>query len=310
MRGTFAKTIAAIAARDRRVVFMTADLGFMALEPIIEAAGDRFFNVGVAEQNMIGVATGLAEAGFFPFTYSIAPFAALRPFEFIRNGPVLNAVPVRIVGVGAGFEYGTAGPTHHGIDDAGALRALSGLTIISPADYRQTKTALEACWDAPYPFYLRLGKDDVHEVPGLNGRFRLGRTEVVREGAGDVAIFAMGSIALEAAAACEELAERGVRATLAIVSSFNPAPDADIAEIVRAHSRAVSIEAHGVNGGLGSVVAEAIADNGLAVPLERLGVRHQTTDTSGSQAFYQRKHGIDRASIARSVLDLVSKATI
>src|SRR5882724_10387688 len=121
---------------------MTGDLGHLAMEPFRERFPNRFLNVGVAEQNMIGVATGLAEAGFIPYAYSIATFAALRPFEFIRNGPVLHQFPVRIVGMGSGFEYGHAGPSHHAVEDVGALRTLPGLTIVIPADSPQTSTAI------------------------------------------------------------------------------------------------------------------------------------------------------------------------
>ena len=133
MRGAFVKALVELAERDPRILLLTGDLGYAALEPFAEKFPTRFFNVGVAEQNMIGVATGLAEAGFLPFAYSIANFAALRPYEFIRNGPVLHRLPVRIVGMGGGFEYGHAGPTHFGIEDAGIMRVQNGLTVISPA---------------------------------------------------------------------------------------------------------------------------------------------------------------------------------
>src|SRR5262245_38381869 len=103
----------------------------MVLEPFAERFPARFINVGVAEQNMVGLATGLAEAGYLPFVYSIAPFAALRPYEFIRNGPVLHRLPVRIVGVGGGFDYGVAGPSHHGLEDVGVMRVQPGLTLIA-----------------------------------------------------------------------------------------------------------------------------------------------------------------------------------
>src|SRR5262245_38555337 len=109
MRRAFVTTLTELAARDPRILLLTGDLGYLALEPFVERFPGRFFNVGVAEQNMIAVATGLAEAGFLPFVYSIAPFAALRPYEFIRNGPVLHQLPVRVVGVGAGFDYGHNG---------------------------------------------------------------------------------------------------------------------------------------------------------------------------------------------------------
>src|SRR3954454_2274675 len=122
MRRAFAETLTELAENDERIVLLTAALGFMALEPFSDKFPKRFFNVGVAEQNMIGMATGLAEAGLRPYAYSIATFAALRPFEFIRNGPVLHRLPVRIVGMGMGFEYGHAGPTHHAVEDIAALR--------------------------------------------------------------------------------------------------------------------------------------------------------------------------------------------
>src|SRR3954447_23056573 len=132
MRGAFANTITELAERDPRVVLLTGDLGYMALEPFSDRFPERFFNIGVAEQNMVGVATGLAEAGFIPFVYSIVTFASLRPYEFIRNGPILHQLPVRIVGIGGGGEYGTAGPTHHGLEDVGIMRIQPGITVIAP----------------------------------------------------------------------------------------------------------------------------------------------------------------------------------
>src|SRR3712207_7785086 len=112
MRLEFIKTLLEMAEEDARILLLTGDLGFLVLEPFRDRFPDRFFNVGVAEQNMVGLATGLAEAGFVPFTYSIATFAALRPYEFIRNGPVLHRLPVRMVGVGGGFDFGYNGLTH------------------------------------------------------------------------------------------------------------------------------------------------------------------------------------------------------
>src|SRR5262249_9797781 len=153
----FIESLCKIAAQDERVVLLTGDLGYMVMEPFRERFPSRFFNVGVAEQNMIGLASGLAEAGFRPYAYSIATFAALRPFEFIRNGPVLHHLPVRIVGMGMGFEYGHAGPTHHAVEDIAALRTLPGLTIVIPADSPQTAAALESTKDTPGPVYYSLG---------------------------------------------------------------------------------------------------------------------------------------------------------
>ena len=127
MRPTFIRTLAEIAGRDDRVMLLTAELGHTVLEEFAARFPKRFFSVGVAEQNMLGLATGLAEAGFIPFVYSIATFATLRPYEFIRNGPILHQLPVRIVGVGGGFEYGTAGATHYAVEDVGILRLQPGI---------------------------------------------------------------------------------------------------------------------------------------------------------------------------------------
>src|SRR5205807_8481796 len=151
MRRAFTNMLVELAEHDPRIMLLTGDLGYLALEPFSERFPDRFFNVGVAEQNMVGLATGLAEAGFIPFVYSIVTFASLRPYEFIRNGPILHRLPVRIVGVGGGFEYGSAGTTHHALEDLGVMRTQPGLTVIAPADSQQTRTAMRRTWDLPGP---------------------------------------------------------------------------------------------------------------------------------------------------------------
>src|SRR5271154_5163695 len=143
MRGTFAKTLTELAGIEPRIFLLTGDLGYMALEPFAERYPDRFLNVGVAEQNMVGIATGLAEAGFIPVVYSIVTFASLRPYEFIRNGPILHQLPVRIAGVGGGCEYGHNGATHYGLEDVGVMRVQPGITVVAPGDAAQTRTALE-----------------------------------------------------------------------------------------------------------------------------------------------------------------------
>src|SRR5438477_3970004 len=129
MRRAFTNTLVELAEHDPRIMLLTGDLGYLALEPFSERFPDRFFNVGVAEQNMVGIATGLAEAGFIPFVYSIVTFATLRAYEFIRNGPILHRLPVRIFGIGGGFEYGSGGPTHYGLEDVAVMRTQPGISV-------------------------------------------------------------------------------------------------------------------------------------------------------------------------------------
>ena len=300
MRAAFCRTLVDLAANDPRIVLLTGDLGFTVLEPFVERFPDRFYNVGVAEQDMIGIATGLAEAGYIPYVYSIATFAALRPYEFIRNGPVLHQLPVRIAGIGGGFEYGHAGATHHGLEDIGVLRLQPGLTLVCPADWRQAAHAIVATSTLPGPVYYRLGKDDRTVVPGLDGRFRLGGLEIVRRGE-DLLMVSAGAITADASAAARALAAGGIATTLAVVSSFNPSPDDDLARLLDRFALVTTIEAHYVTGGLGSLVAEIVAERGLRCRLVRVAVRDMPRGVSGSQAYLQELHGISSASIVNTV---------
>lgn len=307
MRDTFIRTLTELAENDERILLLTADLGYTVLEKFADRHPTRFFNVGVAEQNMIGLGTGLAESGFLPFLYSIATFATLRPYEFIRNGPVLHHLPARIVGVGGGFEYGSAGPTHHAIEDIAALRVFPGLTIVAPADHEQTRTALKATWNLPGPVYYRLGKNEKQTVPGLGGCFELGRVQVCREG-DDAVIICMGGISIEAAAAADMLASKGINAALVVVASINPQPTEDLIEILSRFSTAVTVEAHYIAGGIGSLVAEIIADNGIQCRLTRCGVRTPSDGRSGSEAFMNNLHGISSKGITAAVEGAVALA--
>jgi transketolase len=245
---------------------------------------------------MIGMATGLAEAGFVPYAYSIATFAALRPFEFIRNGPVPHRLPVRVVGVGAGFAYGHSGPTHYALEDVAALRTLPDLAIVVPADSQQTETSMRRTWDRPGPIYYSLAKDDVPPVPGLHGRFELQRIQMTRRGQ-DIAIVAMGALVSEAVAAADQLSAQGMEASVIVVSNFNPDPVEDLADCLSQFRAAITVEAQTLSGGLGALVASVIAWGNLNCRLWPLAVRTSPDGTSGGQAERWNKYGLDRAAI-------------
>jgi transketolase len=304
MRGTFIKTLADLAERDARIVLVVGDLGFMAVEPFSQRFPQRFFNAGVAEQNMIGLATGLAREGFLPFAYSIVPFAALRPYEFIRNGAVAHNLQVRIVGVGAGVDYGTNGLTHYGIDDVGALRTQPNLHIYSPADAAQTNAILRQTFDVTAPIYYRLGKDDRLVVGGLDGAFVRDQIQPVNGSVtnGDVLLLTMGSVATEAVAAKQQLQARGVAAACAVVAQISPAPADALARMMRGFKRVVTVEAHYAVGGLASLVSEVIAANGIACQLRRCAIEHLTDGTTGSTAFLYQRYGLDADSIVRAAM--------
>jgi transketolase len=309
MRKAFVETLTELAARDPRILLLTADLGYLALEPFADTYPARFFNMGVAEQNMVGVATGLAEAGFIPFVYSITPFAVLRPYEFIRNGPIQHQLPVRIVGVGGGVEYGTNGLSHYGLEDIAVMRAQPGITVIAPADAGQARGAVAATWNLPGPIYYRLGKDDKAVVPGLDGRFELGKVQHLRQGSG-LLMIAMGSVATEAAAAAEQLASRGVACSLVIVASVSPAPVDELAELLARHPVALTVEAHYRVGGVGSLVAEVIAERDLRCRLVRCGVNSLRNGITGSQRYLYQLYGLSAEKLVETAMTALRGADL
>lgn len=307
MRSAFASALLDLAVEDERIVLLTGDLGFAVLEPFAERFPDRFFNAGVAEQNMVGLATGLAEAGCTPYVYSIATFASMRGYEFVRNGPILHELPVRVVGVGGGMDYGHNGVTHYALEDAGIMRVQPGIAVIAPADPEQTRAALPQIQALPGPAYLRLGKES-QPVPGLDGRFELGRAERIGDGR-DVALVALGGMAASAVEAAQRLADAGVDASVLVVSSLNPAPTEDLVDALADVPVALSAEAHYVNGALGSLVAETIAEHGLGTRLVRAGLRAMPIGATGSRPHLYDVHGLSPEQLAARALRALDAIT-
>lgn len=296
MRREFADELVRLARGDSRIMLLTADLGYAVLEPFAEEFPDRFFNVGVAEQNMIGLATGLAEAGLRPYAYSIATFASMRPYEFFRNGPVLHELPVRLIGMGGGLDYGHNGMTHYALEDVALMRVQPSVTIVAPADAEQARAALRATAELNGPVYFRLCKQS-SPVPGLDGRFEMGRATIVRPG-GDLAIVALGNLAIEAVRAAELLADAGLSAAVVVVSCINPSPTDDLVDMLSRVPVAVTAEAHYPNGAVGSLVCEVVAEHALQCRVVRCAVREPLRGITGSTEYLYRQTGLAADRIA------------
>lgn len=309
MRAEFADELRHLAAEDESIALLTGDLGFAVLEPFAHEHPERFFNVGVAEQNMLGIAAGMAEAGYRPFAYSIATFASMRGYEFLRNGAILHELPVRLVGMGGGMDYGHNGVTHYALEDVAIMRVQPSMTIVAPADADQARAALRQAHDlVDGPVYFRLCKTG-SAVPGLEGRFRLGRLEQLGSGE-DVALIALGEMAATAVRSGELLREQGIESTVAVISSLNPSPNGDLAELLSRVSLAMTIESHYINGGIGSLVAEVIAEHGLGARLIRRGVREMPRGVTGTPAYLYERCGLNAEAIAHAAsgaLDVVAK---
>lgn len=305
MRQAFVQSLIRIARVDPRVMLLTGDLGYLVLEEFMEAFPDRFLNVGAAEQNMLGIATGLAEAGFIPYVYSITPFAVLRPFEFIRNGPVYHNLPVRIVGIGQGVEYGHNGLSHYALEDIGVLRTQPGLTILVPADDAQTRKAVDSAQGIRGPVYFRLSKDPT-EIPELKGEFEIGQIQRIGRGT-DLVILSSGAITLEAVKAAELLAEKGLQPTILVVSSLSPAPVKDIIEALSRFRYVFTLEAHYITGGLGSLVAEIAAENHIPISLTRLGFASLLNHSISTPESILSEHGLTAEKVARRIQEVLQQ---
>ncbi|MBF0137450.1 MAG: 1-deoxy-D-xylulose-5-phosphate synthase [Magnetococcales bacterium] len=304
MRGVFIDTLIGMAVEDPRILLLTADLGFTLVESFVKRFPDRFFNVGVAEQNMVGMATGLAKAGFMPFIYSMVPFLCLRPLEFIRNGPVLHRLPVRLAGPGGGFEYGGDGLSHHGLEDIAVLRSLQDITIIAPADAGQARLALRASKDLPGPIYFRLGKDDQFRLPGLDDRFPPDGCCFLRQGE-KILVVTTGSISREVGKAVELLVADGIFCTFLVLAIPHPPPVATLTKTLANHAIVLTVEEHVLAGGLGSIVAEIIAEHAIKCRLIRRGIRSAPAGLIGSRPFLLQRHGLDPESLVRIVKEAV-----
>lgn len=299
MRKAFVRALLDLARRHPDLVLMTADLGYMVLEDFAETYPDRFFNVGVAEANMIGLATGMAASGFTPYVYSIAPFAVMRAYEQLRNGPVLHDLAVRIVGVGGGFGYGAAGITHHGLEDLSITRVQPGLRVVAPADSGQTYQAFTQTHSLPGPTYFRLAKNDGGAISGLGGAFTLGRLQVIREGFA-LLFVSLGTITREVLKAAEILDSKGISCMIAVVSSLRPAPIEQLTQLIAKFRQVITVEEHYLDGALGSMVCELVAENGICCRVTRLGVARIVPEKCGSETYLRSLHGLDAESIAQA----------
>jgi len=302
MRKAFVQSLCELAAIDERVMLLTADLGWSVLEPFAERFPDRFVNVGVAEQNMLGIATGLAREGFVPFAYSIATFASMRCYEQFRNGPVLHNLPVRVVGTGGGFAYGHAGPTHHAIEDLAIARALPGVTVLAPADGAQARSIVFASATVPGPIYMRIDKSEAPDLPGLRGLFRFNEPILVRPGR-DLLVISAGSITTEALEAAEHLTSAAQSPAVAVMAHLSFQGSPALADLLRQFTEVVALEEGSTAGGLGSLIAETIAEFGLPCRLLRLGVRTPLHEHCGSRPYLLNKHRLDSISVAAQAAD-------
>jgi transketolase len=297
MRNAFAKKITELAGQDPRVVLLSGDIGNRLFDNLKAKCPERFFNCGVAEANMIGVAAGMAMSGLRPFCYTIAPFITYRCMEQIRVDVCYHHLPVVIVGTGAGLSYAGLGATHHSCEDMGMLRLLPGLAVVAPADDREVRGALAAALSYPGPVYIRIGKKGEPSVHAAEPEFVIGKAIAMREGK-DVCLLGAGTMMPVVLAAAEKLGQQGVSAYVASFHTIKPLDVKLLGEVFAKFKLVATVEEHSVLGGLGGSIAEWKAEAGAAGKLLRFGCADEFVHETCEQEEAREHFGLTADAIA------------
>lgn len=303
-RVSYGETLVELASEHDDFVVLDADLAAATQTGKFKAAcPDRFFDVGIAESNLMGVAAGIATTGRVAFASTFAMFAAGRAFEQVRNSIGYPHLNVKIGATHAGISVGEDGATHQCNEDIALMRTIPGMTVVAPADDTEARAATRAAYEHEGPVYLRFAR---LATPIINDpatyEFELGRAQIMREGT-DVTIVACGLMVGEALAAADELAEAGVSAEVVNMHTIKPLDVETLAASARKTGRVVTAEEHSIIGGLGSAVAEALAET-CPVPMKRVGVR-DVFGESGPAVDLLHRYGLDAKGIIAAVREVM-----
>jgi transketolase len=302
MKFVFAQELVSLARTNPDIVLLTADLGYMVFEEFAHLYPKQFINVGDCEANMVGVGAGLALSGKKVFVYSIATFSTLRPYEQIRNDVCQHKLPVIVVGSGAGLAYGDNGPSHYAVEDIAALRLLPHMGVLCPCDPVETRWAVRECVRLYSPQYLRLGRGGEPVLHTENTRLQIGRGSVLRTG-DDYALIATGTIVGNVLEAHKLLLKHGLKGSVISMHTIKPFDSALVLELARKVKVILSVEEHVVMGGLGSAVAEVLAESDVSVRFSRVGLPNHFPESVGSQQFLRSQCGLAPEQIAMRVVE-------
>ena len=293
------------AKSDERIWLLVGDLGYSVVEPFRQEFADRFINVGVAEQNMTGIAAGLALSGKIVFTYSIANFPTLRCLEQIRNDVCYHNANVKVVAVGGGFAYGSQGMTHHATEDIAIMRSLPNMTVIAPGDSIEAALATRAVVGYPGPCYLRLGRGKEPVVYKISPDFQIGKAITVRNGR-DITLIATGGMLYNTVQAAGKLTQQGVEARVLSMHTIKPLDTDAVLLAARDIGPIVTIEEHSSIGGLGSAVADVLVQmGGSTPPFRKLSIGDSFRHVIGNQEYLCRACGLSVDDICKTVHDIL-----
>jgi transketolase len=303
MRNQILQKLIELAQKDDRICIVTADIAGTPFEEFQKKFPDRFFNVGIAEANMIGVSAGLAMSGKIPIAVTIAVFAVERCFEQIRQDACYQRQNVKVVGFGGGTTYGPLAATHHAIEDIAIMRAIPGMTVVAAADPREAGKALVALAQMDGPAYLRIGRAGEPIVYPEDYDFKVGKAMVLKDGK-DITLISYGLILPKVLKAREELEKQGITARVINMHTLKPIDKECVLNAARQTRAILTVEDHNIIGGLGSAVAEILADEGIPTRFRRVGINDIFT-TIGSQEELWEEYKMGTEGIKRAAEQLL-----
>jgi transketolase len=303
----FAQTMIELAEHDRGVYVLTSDSrGSGRLAPFAEQFPDQLIEIGIAEQNMVGISAGLASAGKKVFVVSPASFLTARGLEQIKNDIAYSDHPVKIVGISAGVSYGALGTTHHSLHDFAVLQAIHNIDIVAPADNFETRQVIQAAVEYPRPLYIRIGKKAMPNLHAPDTHFEIGKAIQLtpHKKNYDVTFIAIGETVAPALLASQELAKQSIHCCVLSLHTLRPFDEAGVQQAAE-HSKAViTVEEHSVNGGLGSRVASFLMQAGIFRPLRIVGIPDEHT-IAGSQGEIFKHYGISPQGLTQTAIRLL-----
>jgi transketolase len=300
----FADTLLTLAREDGNILAVTGDSrGSGKLGPFGKTLPEQIVEVGIAEQNLVGISAGLAAAGKKVFAVSPACFLTARGLEQIKNDVAYSDNPVKLIGISAGVSYGALGSTHHSLHDLAVLQAINNIDIVVPADNFEARSAIEAAVNHPRPLYIRFGKKPMYDLHGPDTRFEIGKAITLAEGK-DVTYIATGETVSRAVMAGQILDKDGIHASVISLHSLRPLDSTSIVEAARHSSAVITVEEHSVFGGLGSTVAALLMQEGINKPFKIVGIPDEYTVTGSQQEIFEH-YGISPDGLAKTARKLL-----
>lgn len=305
MQSAYIGKLMELADKDSNVLHILADSGTGYDEMFRRNFPEQIYNFGISEENMVAAAAGMATIGKVPFIFTAGAFLAYRSLEFIRDDICFQNLNVKIVGMGSGLAWSSLGPTHHTTEDVAVLRAIPNLMILSPATPIQTAKSVEAAYEHQGPVYIRIGMNHEKEFYKEDYHMFIGKNDVLQEG-GDITVFVTGSILEEADMAALMLKEDGICVNLVNVHTIKPVDKENILDMAHRSKMLFSIEEHNQCGGLGSIIAETLTENGIGMKLHRIGLKDTFAIGYGTHKSVREANELDSVSIYRRIKEAVT----